>query len=336
MQGGAKVKQNKKNQECICTVLMISYNHRPYIKLALESVIEQKTKYRFKVHVFDDASKDGTAEIIREYAQRYPDLIIPFIASKNRGAQQNFWEAYKSVDTKYCAILECDDYWCDKNKLQLQISAMERNPDCSFCAHNTIYQNENDVYRTKENGKIFVYNRNVRDTGKYKAEDFKPLYGAGWVNHSNSRLIRMSCVNLDELTEKEDFLYDNAQFFYLLHRGKIYFIQRVMSVYVMNMASTFTSQEVEKKIYGHFSRMMHVNESTGREFERLIYRHLASFARYWLALDDIESGIIKDHSAIVYMILGKFKRIRYDLVLHHKLKVQARKNIEQLNKRLEG
>ena len=328
--------QKNDGNNCICTVLMIAYNHRPYIRLPIETVISQRTKYKFKVHIFDDASNDGTSDIVREYAKHYPDLIIPFIASENRGAQQNIWEAYNSVDTKYCAMLECDDYWCDQSKLQIQIQAMEKNPDCSFCAHNTLYQNENDVYRTKEDGKVFVYNRNVRDTGKYGPGDFKPLYGAGWANHSNSRLIRMSCVDLEGITDKEDFLYDNAQFFYLLHRGKIYFIQRVMSVYVMNMSSTFTSQEVQKKIQGHFSRMLHINESTDYEFERLIYRHMASFAKYWLGLDDIEKGVIKDRSELYYAFFRIWKGLRYDLLLNHKLRIQARKNIRQLNKRIGG
>lgn len=323
-------------KECICTVLMISYNHRPYIRRAIESVVSQQTKYRFRIHIFDDASNDGTGDVIREYAQRYPGLIVPFIADQNRGAQQNMWNAYMSVDTKYCAFLECDDYWCDNEKLQLQIEVMEQNPDCSFCAHNTIYQNENDIYRKKEDGNIFVYNRNVRNTGKYESSDFIPLYGAGWVNHVNSRLIRMECVDLAGLSDKEDFLYDNAQFFYLLRRGRLFFIQRVMSVYVMNMSSTFTSLKVQQKIRGHWERMLHINESTDRVFERLIYRHLASFARYWLGLDDIESKVLKDHSAIVFSILGLYRKLRYDFRLHYRLRKQAEKNIRQLNERLGG
>ena len=322
--------------DCICTVLMISYNHEKYIRKALESVVSQKTEYVYKVHVFDDASKDGTAEIIREYAKKYPQLVIPFIAEKNRGAQQNIWEAYQSVDTKYCAFLECDDYWCDEEKLQLQIDALEANPDCSYCAHNTIYENENDIYRQKEDGNIMVYNRNVRDTGKYGPEDFIPLYGAGWANHGNSRVIRMSSVDLARLDEKEDFLYDNAQFFYLLNKGKVFFIQRVMSVYVMNMSSTFTSLKVQEKIRGHWERMLHVNESTERQFERLIYRHLASFARYWLALDDQEKKVIKKHGDVTYIILARIKKIRYDALLHYRLKKQAKKKIKKILERIEG
>ena len=112
---------------------------------------------------------------------------------------------------------------------------------------------------------------------------------------------------------------NTAQFFYLLERGKVYFIQRVMSVYNMNMSSTFTSMQVQMKIRGHWERMLHINESTDRQFERLIYRHLASFAKYWLDLDDLENKIIKKHSALTYLIMGKIKKIRYDLILNFKL-----------------
>lgn len=322
--------------DCICTVLMISYNHAKYMRKAIESVIYQKTDYRYKIHIFDDASTDGTADIIREYAEKYPQLIVPFIAETNRGAQQNMWEAYNSVDTKYCAFLECDDYWCDEEKLQLQIDALEANLDCSYCAHNTIYENENDTYRKDEDGKIMVYNRNVRDTGKYGSEDFNPLYGAGWVNHSNSRVIRMSCVDLEKLEEKEDFLYDNAQFFYLLNRGKVYFIQRVMSVYVMNMSSTFTSLTVQQKIRGHWERMLHINESTDRQFERLIYRHLASFAKYWLDMDDVEEGARKDYPELIGYIVRIYRKVRYDSHINRQLKRRAKDNIRKLNEHLKG
>jgi len=316
----------------ICTVLLIAYNHKPYIRLAIESVLEQKTEYKYKIHIFDDASTDGTSDIIREYAVKYQDRIIPFIAETNGGAQRNIWSAYKSVNTKYCAMLECDDYWCDEKKLQLQIDALEKNPDCSFCAHNTLYENIDDPYRRKENGTLVVFNRNVRDTGKYNGEDFKLLYGAGWMNHCNSRMIRMDCVNLDTLQDKEDFLYDNCQFFYLLLRGNIYFIQRVMSVYRMNMASAFTSLQVQKKISGHFSRLLHINNSTNGEYERLIYRHIGSFARYWLALDDLEQGIIKDHSELTYALLRVLKYYAFDIIPHHKLKTLAKKKVKKLKR----
>lgn len=319
----------EQKKDCLCTVLIVSYNQEKYIRKALTSVVRQKTEYGFKVHVFDDGSKDGTQEIIKEFAKAYPEIVIPFLAERNRGPQANIWEAYKSVDTKYCAFLEGDDYWTDEEKLQIQLSIMEEHPECSFCAHNTLYVNDNDKYRAKENNKLFVYNRNVRNTGIYEGGNFLKLFGAGWMNHNNSRVIRMECVDFDSLTDKEDFLYDNAQFFYLLDRGKLYYIQRVMSVYVMNMSSSFTSQSVVNKIKGHWSRMLHINETTEGRYDRLIYRHLASFAGYWLNLQDIEEGEKKEQGDLAMIISRKYKKIRYDWLYDRKLKkeAEARKNI---------
>ena len=321
--------------DCICTVLLIAYNHKEYIRMAIESVLAQKTEYTYKIHIFDDASTDGTGDIVREYASRYPDLITAFITEENQGAQANIWSAYNSVDTKYSAFLECDDCWCDEEKLQLQIEALEQNPDCSFCAHNTLFINVNSPYKSKMDRPILVYNRNVRNTGKYSGDDFKLLYGAGWMSHNNSRVIRMSCVDLGALIDREDFLYDNCQFFYLLSRGNMYFIQRVMSVYRMNMASTFTSLQVQKKISGHFARLIHMNESTNCEFERMIYRHLGSFARYWLQLDDVEQGILKDQGSLTTIIIQGFKKLIYDAYPHHKLLASAKRRIKQLQRRVE-
>ena len=327
---------NTNNQDYICTVLLIAYNHKENIKIAIESVLRQKTQYKYKIHIFDDASTDGTSDIIREYAAKYPDIIVPFIAQTNGGAQQNIWNAYKSVDTKYCAQLECDDYWCDSEKLQLQIDAMEENPDCSFCAHNTLYVNINDSYRLEEDGKLFVYNQNVRNTGKYQPEDFTCLYGAGWMHHGNSRLIRMGVVDLAALDEKEDFLYDNCQFFYLLSRGKLYYIQRIMSTYCMNISGTFTSLSVQNKISSHFERLMHINQSTNREFEQTIFRHLVSFAKYWFKLDDVAQGAMRGNSKLSAVFMKWYKKATYDERLQNQLKRQARANTAELMAEIKG
>ena len=57
-----------------------------------------------------------------DYAKQYPNLIEAHIATKNMGATENIWRAYCSVKTKYVTITETDDYWCNDNRLQKQIS----------------------------------------------------------------------------------------------------------------------------------------------------------------------------------------------------------------------
>lgn len=217
--------------ECICTVLLITYNHEPYFRTAIESVLEQKTNYKFKIHIFDDASSDGTSEIVREYAEKYPQLITAFIAESNQGAQANIWNAYKSVDTKYCALLETDDYWCDEDKLQLQIKALEENTDCSFCAHNTALKTLKETTREYADGSLWVTRRIFKLKKIIHYYDIDTIDIGGYIPHISSRLVRTEFLNLCKIKYKESILFDFNQYFYLLIEAPYYYINRVMSVY---------------------------------------------------------------------------------------------------------
>lgn len=271
---------------CICTVLLITYNHKPYFRQAIESVLAQKTKYSFKIHVFDDASTDGTSELVREYADRYPDKVKAFIAEENQGAQTNFWSAYQSVDTKYCALLECDDYWCGEEKLELQIDALEQNPECSFCAHNTRIVNVGDTCRRFEDNTLLVTSQEMQGGGIYSLKSFEMLY-SGYINHLDSRVIRMCCIDFSELKNKETLLYDNAQFFYLISKGFLFYIDRVMGVYNQTGTGTFSGEKLICRMRTHINNLLQANEDINYAAEKVIYEHLNSFLGYNLWLDDI-------------------------------------------------
>jgi len=123
------------------TVLCTAYNHEPYIAEALESFVRQRTDFPFQVFVNDDCSTDGTAAMIRSYAEKYPDIIKPIFQEKNlfsKGLAALYQEAfYCRTDSPYVAFCEADDCWCDDTKLQQQIDWLDENPDYSACVHNT-------------------------------------------------------------------------------------------------------------------------------------------------------------------------------------------------------
>ena len=75
--------ENKIMVSVVCT----AYTHGPYIREALESFVNQNTDFEYEVLVNDDCSTDDTADIIREFAERYPNIIIPFIQEKNLYSQ---------------------------------------------------------------------------------------------------------------------------------------------------------------------------------------------------------------------------------------------------------
>ena len=127
----------RENDGTMVTVICITYNHEKYIAEALESFVTQKTNFKFKVFVGDDCSSDGTSAIVREYANKYPDIIIPFIREANMGGNRNAIDLCQRASSPYIAFCEGDDYWIDDYKLQKQFDFMSKNNSLRACFHST-------------------------------------------------------------------------------------------------------------------------------------------------------------------------------------------------------
>lgn len=216
----------------VCTVLLISYNHNNTIARAIESILEQETKYPFKIHAFDDGSADGTKEIIRAYTKQYPDMFFAYIAEENQGAQANYWNAFTSVDTPYCILLEGDDYYCNPQKFELQINALEAHLECSFCGHDTYLFSEGEDFREYEEGSKAMTAPILKTKDIFTYEDFVPIETGGYIPYGSARMIRTSALKLSEIKYKEAVLFDFSQFYFLLLQGDFYYIDLPMSIYV--------------------------------------------------------------------------------------------------------
>ncbi len=136
-------------------ILTITYNHEPYIHDALEGFVMQKTDFPFVAIVHDDASTDGTAAIIREYAEKYPDIIKPILETENQYSKHDgslgriMQNAARASGAKYIALCEGDDYWTDPLKLQKQVDFLETHPDYSMCFTEAIEFWQNGGYPNK-------------------------------------------------------------------------------------------------------------------------------------------------------------------------------------------
>ncbi len=132
------------NNNPILVVQTITYNHGKYIRKALEGLVMQQTNFSFVAIVHDDASTDGTADVIREFESRYPDIIKPIYEKENQYSKRDgslgriIREATDAYSPKYIAMCEGDDYWTDPLKLQKQVDFLESHPDYSMCFSNAI------------------------------------------------------------------------------------------------------------------------------------------------------------------------------------------------------
>lgn len=133
--------------EIMVSVLCTAYNHEKYIRHCLDGFVMQKTNFRFEVLINDDASPDNTAAIIREYEEKYPEIIKPIYQTENqysKGISINKQILTPKAQGKYIAICEGDDYWTDPLKLQKQVDALESHPNChmSVCRVSRVSEDE--------------------------------------------------------------------------------------------------------------------------------------------------------------------------------------------------
>ncbi len=130
------------NQDIKVSIICNIYNHEQYVRDALEGFVSQKTDFPFEVLVHDDASTDHSADIIREYELKYPQIIKPIYQSQNQYSQKiPIDRTYQipRIKGKYVATCEGDDYWTDPMKLQKQYDFMEANPEYSMCTCSVVW-----------------------------------------------------------------------------------------------------------------------------------------------------------------------------------------------------
>lgn len=99
----------------------ITYNHENYIRDAIEGFLMQKATFPVEILINDDASTDNTANIIREYEKKYPQLFKPIYQIENQYSQKSVIITKNQNDRvrgKYIPKCEGDDYWTDPLKLQ--------------------------------------------------------------------------------------------------------------------------------------------------------------------------------------------------------------------------
>ena len=115
------------------SVLVLAYNHERFVAQTLDSVLMQQVGFDWEVVIGEDCSTDGTAAIVRRYADRHPDRIRVLPRERNLGMHRNFADAWAACRGQYVAILEADDYWTSPTKLSRQAEFLDARPDYTEC-----------------------------------------------------------------------------------------------------------------------------------------------------------------------------------------------------------
>ncbi len=251
------------SQEPLLTIRCLVYNHEPYLRQCLDGFVMQKTNFPFEAIVHDDASTDGSAAIIREYAEKYPDIIKPIFETENQhskhdGSITRIIGAAIHPNTKYIAICEGDDYWTDSNKLQIQVDFLENHPDFVMTSHDYVfyYEDTHEFAELSRWGSPVDSDFAVDDFLEYSLEN----YHKNWWTQPLSCVYRRGNYRDEMLGKGYAAIKDYNFYYYVLKHGKGALFKRVMGVYRQQSSGVWSS----------LSRLERIRKGTNYAFE--LYR----------------------------------------------------------------
>lgn len=301
------------------SVFCLAYNHEKYIRHTLDGFVIQKTNFKFEVLVHDDASTDSTATIIREYEEKYPDIIKPIYQTENQYSKKvkiTLDILFPKAQGEYIAWCEGDDYWIDPLKLQKQYDVMEAHPECSICLHKVQFIKEDGAMTAN------MLPRNLNDCGVIqKGNKTKVFFGR------RAQCFQTSCYfirkgvfeyRISEMRQLEDFWTgDGTMLLCSLIEGDVFYINDIMSHYRMFSIGSWTStvckstslERQRDRLYRAILGDIYFDKISNGKYHKYIFgsimHGIADLAHYDSNLAHL---LIKKYKVCFINIIGKVSR----------------------------
>lgn len=260
----------------LVSICCLAYNHAPYIRQCLEGFVMQKTNCPIEVLIHDDASTDGTQDIIKEYEAKYPDIIKPIYQKENqysKGVKVSLVYNFSRAKGKYIAMCEGDDYWTDPYKLQKQVDFLESHPDYVMCSHR--------------------FNQYIQDKSLLEEEkdltfqgadyDLKNLIGGKWLTQTLTVMYRRDALDLQRY-ESYGMSLDMILFYELLRNGKGYCFSDVMGVYRLHKGGVWSEVSINQQRLIEFKARLAIYEveKSGDAATFILFQFAKAMSRIWM------------------------------------------------------
>lgn len=261
----------------VVTVACVTYNHVKFIRQAIDSFLMQKTTFPFEIIIHDDASTDGTVDIIKKYAKKYPDVIKIILQKKNQyeqGMRSGVLFGYDPLvrhvlpiaKGKYIALCEGDDYWTDPMKLQKQVNHLDIHPEQVMCYHYCAWVND-------DSNICFPYGKGEQGIDYTKIK----LVAAPGGIATSTKMFR----NIYNEETKEDFINFSGDFLFnsfMGTKGECGFIKGMdPSIYRIHSGGVWTGMSVVTKhlvIKRLYNRMYELHLQKGNPiYTKIVKRH---------------------------------------------------------------
>ncbi len=279
------------------TVTMITYNHEAFIAEAIEGVLSQKTDFNFVLLIGEDCSTDGTRQIVVDYQKRYPSKVILKLPDENLGVTVNSVSNKLLSTGEFIAECEGDDFWCDENKLQRQVSFLKGNDGFSFVYHavKTLKMSEldTDYNYPKIEGSVLTLDQAIH-------HHFVP---------TASLVFRMSHFNIKPwFYDKRVVSGDILNIMTLLLKGDGYFLNDEMATYRRSQGSITKTSLItdELRVLKNYLFIYENLDKESKGFYRHIFKLKIVPHRMSVLLRSARVGRVKD------VIVSLITILKYD------------------------
>ncbi len=323
------------NKTPLLSVCLITYNHEKFIEQAIESVLMQKVSFLWEFIIADDCSTDNTRNIVKAYAEKYPDKIKLILQEKNVGAAKNWLDLITAPKGKYVAYFEGDDYWTDENKLQKQVDFLEANAGFVICFHNALIDYEDDKSRS------YCFHEKGLKTTFSISEVIERI----WFMPTASLVFRNILEGIDIQALINWQSGDIPLSILLAAKGNVYYIDQIMSVYrkhsrgVSNEHTIHWEKTCKDRILMYAFLDKYLNYQYSDSFQKVIFSHIEDaqnfssgdvelliilYNQYKSLFDKllIEHSILQKKNALI----PKFVFTLFSLIqkIRHKLRIRTR------------
>lgn len=250
----------------LVSICVFSFNYEKYIAECLDSILQQETSFPFEVIIGDDHSTDNTRKVVEAYISRYPDTIRLLPEEPNMGGTRNWIRTMNAAQGRYIAVIDGDDYFCDRNKLQEQFDLLEQRADANLCFHG--------VKETYESGPVQEKDF-IAEKQEYTTAD---ILRQGWFIRTGSLFFRNHVLPSapPEWVYRFPYRYDTILIVILTNGSKALNIGKVMTVWRRHSAglSYMITRDRVKNYLTEKALYAELDQLTGKQYVPSINRYI--------------------------------------------------------------
>ena len=256
------------------SILVTTYNQEHLITHAIDSILMQKCDFAYEIVIGEDASTDGTREVVTSLGERYPDKVRvllrdPDVANRDRAiglaGKINYLSALRECRGEFVAILDGDDYFTSPHKLQKQVDFLEAHPECAICFHNVI--------AVHENGKP---SEEMCAADQQEITDIEQLLWGNFIPACSIMYRREPLVQIPDwfLTAK---MGDWPLNIFKAQYGKIGYIKEIMAAYRVHAAGVWSPRKRSHQLLTSIKVLDNIDRDLGYKYRQTIRRAKTRF-----------------------------------------------------------